>query len=1152
MMKNRFFIILCFFTFSAFPAFAEELNYNDSETFPEFFKNVDALIAIGADKAYTGADGTAYSGFSGAGVTVAVIDNGTMANHPDLVQSHSTLQKPQFNISAEKHGTHVAGIIAAEKNGSGMHGVAYNSDLLLFSTSLEGGCGGMEGCLSPMAALEALLDSEYDDVKIINNSWGLFEEDINENVLANIHRLMDAIVAKDKLIVASAGNDMELNPNTFPAGVGLLDNSFKNNVINVVAYDSFKNHSANDFIASFSNLAGDAKEWTLAAPGKNIYSSILYDETADPPAEKFAEMNGTSMAAPLVSGAAALVQEAFPYLGGKQIADILFSTAKKKKDLDETGSGLSPYMIQNYSGQTRVLFFKDNKEGTTFEEAKAAAASLGYSCGGSVSCHEVTFEDVFGQGLLDVGTAVKGIKYFDASRLTAEDFDIGKNQFYYSVDTLGMDSVWSNDIGQLRSSDELYKTANVGLRKRGEGVLTLAGANTFLGTSVVDGGELNLTGSMEGDVVVNTGTFSLSDTGLMNGKITTNADGLLRIEDSGTLLNLENNGKTLASGGKSTGNVVNNGTFSVAGGGFISSRTFTNKNNFQFETDGRFSGVLDNEGLVSVIGNSEIEGNLNNKSSGIVFVNATIGNSSAIENYGLLSGEGDITGSVVNHESGTVATTLKIHDLNSTGNIQLSENPDGLATLKVNTLNITGGALTIASGNISYENGQTYSVIEFDNLTSFENFEPQSKLSDFIVATPHVNGNRIEARIDYLRMGESAATETFLPEEKVVAGIMDKMYFDDSNKDLKGYFYLSGKELQKEINTIRSKAKPIQKEHLPLAGTMSSQVSNHLFKVNMNRDAATFHRQYRPMQQYRGRYYNRGSVGRYYRGRSGGSAPKTGNKIWGQILGGRVVEEDNVSDRGNVKTRTVGGMIGYDHEISSRSLIGITAGYASGRLTQSSDEINVNDYRAGIYTGSRFGKLTFNTMLLGGFQQYKSERYTEAAGLNALHRADFNGYSAELDVNLGYDFMRLPYRDYSFYLRSYLAANVNYISQDSYEEKGESPMLLGVDSINNTSVSIQPGITIGYTFSQAVLTADFGYQRILSGDSVQSSAYFLADTARTPFESLSAESDKDYINAGVGLKTNLTRNVELNLYAGMRKSDNTEAINFAASLSYAF
>ena len=504
------------------------------------------------------------------------------------------MQKSEFNISGNEHGTHVSGIIAGAKNNSGMHGVAYSANLLVFSTLLEGGCED-ENCMDPGAAWETLLSSEYDNVKIINNSWGTAEEDIGEDELNTIFQLTGRMVEKDKLIIAAAGNETQLNPDAFPAGAGAYDPSFKNNIINVVAYDSDKLPSDERFIASFSNLAGNAKEWTLAAPGTNIYSSVSYDESTDPDAIKFKDMSGTSMAAPMVSGAAAVVQQVFPYLGGKQIADVLFSTAFKKDDLE-----LSPYMIQSNSGITRVLFFKDNAQGITFEQAKAMYPALAAQCdNGLISCHEVTFEDVFGQGLLNVGDAVKGIKYFDANRLTVSDYDSAMNQFFYSVDTSGTDSTWSNDIGQVKSEDSQYGQADVGLRKQGEGVLTLAGTNTFSGTSVIEGGELNLTGSMKGNVTVNSGTFSMSGTAKMDGQLTTNANGTFRF-DSGTLNNtFENQGTTLASGGKAAADVINTGTFSVTGktvgeittvGDFYSTGRFVNRNMFNFEEKGVFFG----------------------------------------------------------------------------------------------------------------------------------------------------------------------------------------------------------------------------------------------------------------------------------------------------------------------------------------------------------------------------------------------------------------------------------------------------------------------------------------------------------------------------------------------------------------------------------
>lgn len=329
-MKKRFFTTILFSVFFIFPAFAKYTNTVSAEYDNEEYKaNGSALSAIGADKAYTGSAG-AYSGFSGTGVTVAVIDGGTMMTHPDLREQNSALQKSEFNVFDGEHGTHVSGIVGAAKNDSGMHGVAYDADLLVFSTLLEGGCDDEEKCMDPGEAWDILMGSDYDEVKIINNSWGIPEEEIDEETQNRIDQLVGIATEKDKLIVAAAGNDMLLDPDPFPAGAGVSNPSFKNNIISVVAYDSDKLPSDVGFIASFSNLAGNAKEWTLAAPGTNIYSSVAYDESVNPDAPKFNDMSGTSMAAPMVSGAAALVQQAFPYLGGKQIADVLFSTAFNK------------------------------------------------------------------------------------------------------------------------------------------------------------------------------------------------------------------------------------------------------------------------------------------------------------------------------------------------------------------------------------------------------------------------------------------------------------------------------------------------------------------------------------------------------------------------------------------------------------------------------------------------------------------------------------------------------------------------------------------------------------------------------------------------------------------------------------------------------
>ena len=1101
-------------------------EYKNSE---EYMANGAALTAIGANLAY----GVNYSGFSGAGVTVAIVDSGTYSVHQDLDGQIVPAAVSQNRYNGE-HGTHVSGIVAAKKNNVGMHGVAYNANLLPFSVLLggSGGCMDRQYCIDPDEAFNRLADDAFDDVLIINNSWGtVYASEASLQVSTGIAK---KLTDKGKLIIAAAGNETQLTPNAFPAKMAAYNAETALNLISVVAYNPSELPNSPNFIANYTNLAEGAEKWSLAAPG-TFYSTIVYTDGA-PQSQRYGDKSGTSMATPAVSGAAALVSEAFPYFDGKQIADVLFSTAFKKEDLT-----VSPFMLQ--SG--RALYFTDIADDAK-AQLDAFLAATGMSCGSGIECNAVTFEKVFGQGLLNVGDAVKGLKYFDAARLTANDYDATLGQFFYTVDTKGYDGVWSNSIGEKSGVGAEGVELHIGLRKKGNGSLTLSGANDFLGISSVEKGSLILTGSLSGGVTVSGGVFTLNG-GTVNGALTVEKAGVSQIT-SGTLNgNVANNGTINAVGGSVDGDVANSGTFNITDT-FSVSGSFNNANILNLQNISAFDVPLNNEGTVSVAGNNIISGPIVNGSSGQITVNqgSTMQPLSAITNDGMLTGYGVIDGTVNNNATGGVATSLSsIGTLNSSGIILLSKDSGGstMASVHVDTLNVTGGRVGLSNDHIVYDNGRTYTIIEAGSISAFSGFEEHTYLSDFITATTSRDGNEIKTKIDYLRISESARTSSFSDDEKKVLSIVDRMFIDEKDANFGAYYNYSSDTLQNQVNSLRSKAKPVQRESLPLTKVMTSQINTHLFTKVMTRDASSTRSPFVPMQQYRGKYY---------RGRSGGNI-RNNNKIWGQILGGRVKDNgDKKLQDEKSNTTSVGVMFGYDHEFSEHFMFGLTAGGARAKMTQDKNKIDVDDYRAGFYTGSRFGNFTVNTTAMGGLQKYRTERYLFLVGDYRKSKGSFDGYSAEFDLTLGYDFMRVPYRDYSFYLRSYLGANVSYIHQDEYKEKEESFLALGVDEINNTSTSISPGLTLGYTFSQAVITADIGYQRILSGDALKSSAYFLTDQTKTRFFSLPAKTDKNFFNVGFGFKTDLTRRLHLDLWGGARRSKNTEALNFSASLSYSF
>lgn len=294
------------------------------------------------------AAGAYAQGYTGKGVTVGVTDVGIVNfSHPEFSGKTGSgvvfdgLESSDVPLTWEElnHPTHVAGIAAADKNGFGMHGVAYDADIASSSIYYFG-----ERIEVSSSFYDNYLTNP--DIKIINNSWNDYnnylsnvqnEEDFNEIIeyLQNDGSVIEIekAVINDKLLVFSAGNDGKLAA-ALENNLDVLtsDKAFNDNIITVTAAkaNSFtKNQNGgfdvkSDAIAIFSNLAMYNEDTTLSAPGWNIISANA-DFAAS--GEYYSYSYGTSMAAPIVTGVGALVQEAFPYLSGKQIGDVLLSTA---------------------------------------------------------------------------------------------------------------------------------------------------------------------------------------------------------------------------------------------------------------------------------------------------------------------------------------------------------------------------------------------------------------------------------------------------------------------------------------------------------------------------------------------------------------------------------------------------------------------------------------------------------------------------------------------------------------------------------------------------------------------------------------------------------------------------------------------------------
>jgi subtilisin family serine protease len=272
------------------------------------------LGGISASQAYA-------TGATGRGVTVAVIDTGIDTAHPEF---QGALAPASVNIVSgvggagaladpDGHGTTVAGVIAARRNGSLSHGVAFDARLLVVRADDGTSCA--SGCVFRQSDVARATDHAIaHGARIINLSLG-GGASIGGELSAALARAVDG----GAVVVISAGNGGADSP-SFPA-LFALDPRAGGQVIAVGALRD------DDQLASFSNRAGEASEVFLAAPGSNILAPL--------PGGGAAPVSGTSIAAPHVSGAAALVLQSAPFLSAAEVAEILLESAV---DLGAPGS----------------------------------------------------------------------------------------------------------------------------------------------------------------------------------------------------------------------------------------------------------------------------------------------------------------------------------------------------------------------------------------------------------------------------------------------------------------------------------------------------------------------------------------------------------------------------------------------------------------------------------------------------------------------------------------------------------------------------------------------------------------------------------------------------------------------------------------------
>jgi len=444
----------------------------------------------------------------------------------DIIESDPRYQ--QAGIAFQTHGTHVAGTIAANRDGNGTHGVAFGADLtaakLFFNsaqmwTDVGGGdyrvvtVGGVGPDGSAFESMYAQMNAQ--DVRAVNHSWGLTNEPTDlatqDQLYAANAEYLDIFAegsrSKGMIQVWAAGNNNAnaATPEAAPiAGIyATLPRLFADIEQNWLSVVNVRQDSAAGYMLDVSsNRCGYSANWCLAAPGTDILSTVygadsaldaqllqdsqgnvLLDVLERVPTYSYDLMTGTSMAAPHVTGALGLLFERFPYLDNAQVRDVLLTTAT---DLGAAG-----------------------------------------------------VDDVYGWGLMNLAKAIEG---YGSLRV---DTNVVMNQKAGGLKVWEGDAWddWTNDIGGPGK-----------LTKSGAGWLRLSGDNSFNGAVVREGVlELDGVNTLTSAVDVAGGTFLLN--GTLKSTALNTQGGISRVNVSGVLdgSNLTINGGVLSFNGVQTG-----------------------------------------------------------------------------------------------------------------------------------------------------------------------------------------------------------------------------------------------------------------------------------------------------------------------------------------------------------------------------------------------------------------------------------------------------------------------------------------------------------------------------------------------------------------------------------------------------------------------
>ena len=365
-----------------------------------------------------------WDDYTGAGVQVAVIDDAVQRNHFDLDGNYSIAKDWDFDnndtdpsgVDGQNHGTAVAGIIGAEANGIGSVGVAYGSTL--FGFQVNGFISNtfvrqLADAIDNASGLQQTAGGNR-EADVVNMSLGTmfssnyFDQYLSATDMARLNTAIDNAAISGRgglgtILVKSAGNSRGINQDTNASSWNANPHT-----ISVAAVDR------NGFVSSYSTHGASVLVSAFGTPGQVVTTDRLGAEGYNRFGDYTSGFNGTSAAAPMVSGVVSLMLEANPNLGWRDVQEILAYSARHVGTNVGSGTSGSEEYAWSFNGA-------DNWNG-----------------GG------LHFSNDYGNGLVDAKAAVRLAETWDSTPKTSANDTIEFRDFLNSARTI---SNGNNGVG---------------------------------------------------------------------------------------------------------------------------------------------------------------------------------------------------------------------------------------------------------------------------------------------------------------------------------------------------------------------------------------------------------------------------------------------------------------------------------------------------------------------------------------------------------------------------------------------------------------------------------------------------------------------------------------------------------------------------------